>query len=188
MTADVTLLLQRWRQGDRDALAALTPLVYDELHRVAAAQFRRERSDHTLQATSLVHEAYLRFWGGVPPSVQDRAHFLALSARTMRQVLVEHARRRGAQKRDAALNVPLQPNDVAASAPLADILTVNEALDRLATEDARLASLVEMRHFAGMTAEECACALGESVHVVRHDLRYAQAWLRLEMSKHSARS
>jgi len=178
---DITLLLNRVREGDRAALDALIPLVYGELHRLAAYQMRRDRYSLTLQPTALVNEAFLRLFGSSVPSFNDRSHFLGIVSRVMRQVLVDYARKRQAQKRGSGLQVPLE--DVAAEPgrPTADLLAIDQALDRLEHEGPRLVQLIEMRFFAGMTAEETAAALGESAHVVRHDLRYAMARLRRDL-------
>lgn len=181
MSAEITQLLQRARKGDREALNLLVPIVYRELHRVGELQLRRDRPNHTLQPTALVNEAFLRIFGDSSPSFTNRSHFFGVAAHVMRQVLVDHARARNAKKRGCALQVPLADQDRGAEAPLADILAVDEALERLRSENEHLAKLVEMRFFAGMTAEEIADVLSESVHAVRHDLRYAQAWLRKEL-------
>lgn len=169
----VTLLLGRVREGDREALDQLLPLVYGELHRLARSALRRNRGLHTLQPTALLNEAFLRLFGRQLPEFSDRAHFLGVAARVMRQVLVDYARTQGALKRGPGLQVEL-PEDLASGAPSGALLELDQALERLGQEDARLVRLIEMRFFAGMTAEETA----ESVHVVRHDLRYAQTRLR----------
>ena len=174
---DITHLLGRIRRGEKAAVDDLIPLVYGELHRLARSELRRDRPSHTLQPTALVNEGFLRLFSGRIPEFADRAHFLGLAARIMRQVLVDYARARRAQKRAAGVRTELQI-ETGATQPVADLLEVDEALDRLEKEDARLATLVEMRFFAGMTAEETAEARGESVHVIRHDLRFAQARLR----------
>jgi RNA polymerase sigma factor (TIGR02999 family) len=173
----ITALLARARQGESEALEHVLPLVYDELHRLAAAALRRDRSGHTLQPTALLNEAFLRLFGPQQPDFSDRAHFLGIAARVMRQVLVDYARTRRAQKRGAGLLVPLAENIAAASQP-GDLLELDAALEKLQREDPRLVALIEMRFFAGMTAEETAAVRSESVHAIRHDLRYAQARLR----------
>jgi len=178
---DITLLLHRAREGDRAALDALIPLVYDELHRIAAVQMRQDRASLTLQPTALVNEAFLRLFGAAMPSFNDRAHFLGIMARVMRQVLVDHARKRQAQKRGGGLQVTLDDVAAASGTAPADLLAINEALDRMGGRDPRLVRLIEMRFFAGMTAEETAAALGESAHAIRHDLRYAMACLRRDL-------
>lgn len=181
MTAEpshITLLLHRARDGDHNALDELLKIVYPELHRLAANELRRDWSCHTLQPTALVNEAFLKLFGTTTPAFHDRCHFLGIVAHVMRQVLVDHARARRAQKRGGTLQVPLGHAIAYGQPAITDLLAVNEALDLLGREDARLLTLVEMRFFAGMTAEETADAIGESVNVVRHDLRYAQARLR----------
>ena len=175
--SEITVLLSRIREGDNQALNQLIPLVYDELHRLARSALRGDRDQHTLQPTALLKEAFLRLFGGASPQFSDRAHFLGIAARLMRQVLVDYARARAAQKRGPGLQVEFQES-LAAAAPVGDLLELDQALDRLSAEDPRLVVLIEMRFFAGMTAEETAEARSESVNVVRHDLRYAQARLR----------
>ncbi len=161
----------------------LMPELYAELHRIAARHLRAERVDHTLQPTALLHEVYLKLSGDRARRFSDRVHFLAVASRVMRQVLVDHARARATAKRGGgqaaeAVYVAAIP----ASAPL-DVLHVHRALERLAAEDAALARLVELRYFGGLNATEIAEALQQSIHVVRHDLRFAQAWLRRELSR-----
>ena len=180
-SAPITLLLAKAREGDRAALNELLPAVYKELHGLAASAARRS-GQATLQPTALVHEAYLKMFAGQPAAFADRAHFLATAARVMRQVLVDYARARGAQKRGLHRPVPLEV-DMAAVGPHGSVLELDQALDRLEKEDTRLVRLIEMRFFAGMTAEETAEARAESVHVVRHDLRYAQTRLRRMMAR-----
>lgn len=181
----MTQLLERSRAGDQSALNDLIKTLYDELHRIAARHLRGERTAHTLQTTALVHEAYLKLIGDNQRGFADRVHFLAVASRVMRQVLVDHARARGTQKRDGnatfALTSGAELEDNAGAEQM-ELLDLDRALDALAQEDQSLAQLVEMRYFGGMTAEETAEALGRSVHVVRHDLRLAQAWLRRKLS------
>jgi RNA polymerase sigma factor (TIGR02999 family) len=178
---DVTRLLHRAREGDRAALDELMPLVYGELRRIAQSFMRRQRPGHTLQTTALINEAFIKlFQEGRPPQFEDRVHFLALMARVMRQVLVDHARARRATKRGGGeTRAPwdIEIESVGGPEPL-KILDLHRALEALERENATLAELVEMHYFGGMTAEEAALAVGRSVHVVRHDLRFARAWLR----------
>jgi len=186
MTAEpsqITLLLHRARDGDYAARDELLNIVYAELHRLAANELRRDWSCQTLQPTALVNEAFLKLFGAATPAFHDRSHFLGIMAHVMRQVLVDHARARHAQKRGRGLQVPLNQAVGSRQPAIADILAVNEALDLLGREDSRLLTLVEMRFFGGMTAEETADAMGESVNVVRHDLRSAQAWLRRALER-----
>lgn len=162
------------RAGDESALNQLVSLLYTELRRMAARHLRGERPSHTLQTTALVHEVYLKLLGDEKLEFADRAHFLAVASRAMRQVLVDYARARSAKKRSPeAMHLEARPG-----ATRLELLDLDTALDALSRENFSLARLVEMRYFGGMTAEETAEALGRSVHVVRHDLRLAQAWLR----------
>jgi RNA polymerase sigma factor (TIGR02999 family) len=185
MMPGVPELLDRLRIGDESALDELVAALYPELHRMAARQLRGERPSHTLRATALVHEAYLRLIGDRQRGFADRVHFLAVSSRVMRQVLVDHARARAARKRDGEATILLrteaEAGEKAAVDPM-ELLDLDNALDALAQQDRSLAQLIEMRYFGGMTAEETAEALDQSVHVVRHDLRLAQAWLRRRLS------
>jgi RNA polymerase sigma-70 factor (ECF subfamily) len=156
--------------------------LYDQLHRIAARQLRGERSGHTLQTTALVHEAYLRLFDNAGRTFADRAHFLAVASRVMRQVLVDYARARAAKKRSGGAewtaNLEVKGN---AGVEQLELLELDRALEALAGEDKSLAEVIEMRYFGGMTAEETAEALGRSVHIVRHDLRLALAWLKREL-------
>jgi RNA polymerase sigma factor (TIGR02999 family) len=185
MTLGVAQLLERLRGGDESALHELVAALYDELHRIAARQLRGERHSHTLQTTALVHEAYLKLVGDHQRGFADRLHFLAVASRVMRQVLVDYARARATKKRDRdatfMLTAGADVEEKAALEPI-ELLDLDRALDALAQEDQSLAQLIEMRYFGGMTAEETAEALRQSVHVVRHDLRLAQAWLRRKLS------
>ncbi|HJT90084.1 MAG TPA: ECF-type sigma factor [Bryobacteraceae bacterium] len=196
MNADVPQLLEKLRAGEESALSALVAVLYDELRRIAARQLRAERPSHTLQPTALVHEAYLKLMGEAPLRFADRSHFLAVTSRVMRQVLVDYARARAAAKRGgdgrgvlplADWTVSLEPARKSAMEPL-ELLDLDRAIEALAREDHTLAQLIEMRYFGGMTAEETAEALGQSVHVVRHDLRLAQAWLRRKIRGREAQA
>jgi RNA polymerase sigma-70 factor (ECF subfamily) len=181
---DVTRLLQAWQAGDEDALERLMPLVYDELRRVARARLRAEPAGHILQTTALVHEAYLRLVDINQMSVRSRAHLLALSARLMRHILVDHARRKGARKRGG--NVTMLALDAVAPTPSepppVDVLALNEALNELSIFDARLCKVVEMKYFAGLTIAEIAEALGVSTATVERDWTVARAWLYQRLS------
>jgi RNA polymerase sigma factor (TIGR02999 family) len=176
---EVTGLLGRWGTGDRGALAALTPLVYSELHRLASCAMARERPDHTLQPTALVHEAFLRLYGGQPAACRDRLHFLTLASRLMRHILVDHARAAHAARRGAgAARVSLAAADaIAAREPAGDLLALDEALEELAAADARKARVVELRFFGGLSVEETAAVLGVSAPTVVLDTRLARAFL-----------
>jgi RNA polymerase sigma factor (TIGR02999 family) len=186
----VEQLLDAARNGDKSALDRLFPLVYKQLRRLADACLRRERPDHTLQGTALVHEAYLRLRSQNLPELQDPAHFLKLAARIMRQILVDHARRRNVGKRSSALQVSLEEAAVEAStAPERPVWMVqlDDALRELEKRDGRRARLVEMRFFSGLTAEESASLLHLDVRTVRRELRLAQAWLGRELQRRGAR-
>jgi RNA polymerase sigma-70 factor (ECF subfamily) len=163
------------------------PLFYRELHRIAQAFMLRQRPGHTLQPTALVNEAYLKLIEASNLAVADRAHFLAVMARVMRQVLVDHARALGAAKRGGARStVPWDTNieiQTGRSSQPVKMLELEGALEALANENRSLADIVEMHYFGGMTAEETALVVGRSAHAVRHDLRVARAWLRRELSR-----
>jgi RNA polymerase sigma-70 factor, ECF subfamily len=178
-SGEVTGLLRAWSEGDGDAFEQVLPLVYDELHRIAARYLVGERSSVSLQATALVNELCLRLLGWDPVRWQNRQHFYGVSARMMRRVLVDIARRRRADRRGGrdAIRVTLEEVDVTVSEPGADVLAVDMALDRLALEDPRKAQVVELRFFGGLSVEETAEALGVSVRTVHTDWAFARAWL-----------
>jgi RNA polymerase sigma factor (TIGR02999 family) len=181
--AEVTVLLRQWSDGDHQALDRLMPLVYEELRRVAHRRLAGERTGHTLQTTALVHEAYGRLAEADLPW-QDRAHFFALAARTMRRILVDYARSRLAEKRGGgAQAVPLDQLTVELSAggEDAEILALHEALEALERQDPRKAQVIEAHIFGGLTYEETAAALGISPATVDRDLRLAKAWLAREL-------
>lgn len=185
MAEVVTELLRRVSSGDRKALDELVPLVYQELHRIAQGYLHREPPGYTLQPTSLIHEAYIRMVKQAHPRYASRAHFFGVAARIMRQILVDHARSRRAAKRGGGGGEPLDETlEFASQRPVA-IFALNEALERLAGLDQRKASLVEIRFFGGMTAEEIAECATMRVHTVRRELRLAQAWLHKELSRES---
>ena len=182
MPSDVTQLLVQWVKGNRSALDQLTPLVYDELHQRARNYLRHERPDHTLQPTALIHEVYLRIVGENLPQWQNRAHFFAIASRAMRQILVDHARRRGASKRgDGVADLSLDEALVLAESESGDLLALDEALSKLAAFDERKCKIVEMRYFGGCTVEETAEALGVATITVIRETRVAEAWLRRAM-------
>lgn len=181
-SGDVTGLLQAWQGGDRAALEKLIPLVYDGLHRIAEGHLRRERPGHTLQPTAIVNETYLKLIGQ-RVDWQNRVHFFAVAARLMRQILVDYARRRAAQKRgggDAASQIAT----VAMTEPReADVIAVDDALKKLSTLDPEQAQLVELRFFAGLTVEEAAMALNVSPATVHRMWVAAKAWLHRELAR-----
>jgi RNA polymerase sigma factor (TIGR02999 family) len=178
--SDVTRLLDGAAAGDPRAAADLLPLVYDQLRHLAAARLARERAGQTLQPTALVHEAYLRLVGGDEPrDWNGRGHFFAAAAEAMRRILVEAARRRGADKRGGGrARVPLDDADAGYVPADAELLAIDEALDRLAAEDPAAARFVQLRYFAGLTAEEAADALGLSRSSAYEHWAYARARLR----------
>jgi RNA polymerase sigma factor (TIGR02999 family) len=177
-TTPVTQLLVRWRAGDREALEALMPLVYDELRRLAHHYLRQQRSDHTLQSTALVHEAYLRLAAQNPPQWQNRAHFFGIAAHLMRQILVEHARGRGAAKRGAnAPRLALDEATAMAQQTDVDVIALDRALQDLSELDAQQGRIVELRFFAGLTIEDTSEVLGISPATVKRDWTTARAWL-----------
>lgn len=181
---EVTGLLRAWSQGDEQALERLTPLVYDELRRIAGRYMARERPDHTLQATALVNEAYLRLVDAKGVSWQDRAHFFAISARTMRHILVDFARSRRYQKRGGGAEpVSLEESLVIQGQPGADLVALDDALNALAEMDARSSRVVELRFFGGLTVEETAEVLKVSPETVMRDWKLAKAWLLRELSR-----
>jgi RNA polymerase sigma factor (TIGR02999 family) len=180
----VTELLVRWRGGDREALDALMPVVYSELHRLARSYLQRERPDHTLQSTALVNEAYVRLIGQNLPQWQNRAHFFGVAAQLMRQILVDYARSHRADKRgggafkltlgDAAEQA--QPVDV-------DLVALDDALKRLASIDPQQSRIVELKFFAGLTNEDASEILGISTSTVKRDWVTARAWLFRELDR-----
>ena len=176
---EVTKLLSAWSAGDPDAFDRVMPLVYDELHRMAARYLAGERSAISLQATGLVNEICLRLLGWDRIDWQNRQHFFGVSAQMMRRVLVDIARRRRAGRRggSGAVHVPLDGIDLAASQPDADLVAVDAALDALAAEDPRKARVVELRFFGGLTVDETAETLGVSPRTVHADWVFARAWL-----------
>jgi RNA polymerase sigma factor (TIGR02999 family) len=184
---EVTQLLKQWSAGRASALDDLLPLVYRELKAMAARRLRRERADHTLQATDLVHEAFLRLVGQHNASWNDRAHFFAIAAQAMRRVLVDHARRTGAEKRiSPSQKVPLDAAPPLSSEPDVSILEVDQALERLTAVDERQARVVELRFFGGLTVAETAEVMSISEATVAREWRMARAWLRREIERGSS--
>jgi RNA polymerase sigma-70 factor, ECF subfamily len=180
---EITRLLQKWSDGDRAALDQLMPIVYDELRTQAARYLRRERPDHTLQTTALVHEAYLRLVGQNEVHWNNRAHFFGIAATLMRRILVDHARAQQAARRggsaikltlDAALDVPTDE-------PVADLLEIDKVLTKLETLDERQSRIVELRFFAGMSIEDTASVLRVAPATVKRDWQVAKAWIRREL-------
>lgn len=183
MASPLTQILNDVKTGDKAALDRLVPIAYTELRRLADSYLRRERSDHTLQPTALVHEAYVRLVGQDQPDYRNRAHFFGVAAQLMRQILVDHARTRNAGKRGGgAALIPLESVAEQSDTRPGDFLDLEQALQRLEARDVRKARVIEMRFFGGLTAEESADVLGVSVETVRRDLRLGQAWLQRELS------
>ena len=180
--SEITRLLADWSNGDQAALDRLLPLVYDELHRLARSYMRRERSDHTLQTTALVHEAYLRLVGQQNIHWQSRVHFFAAAAQVMRHILVDHARSRRRVKRgDGMPEVSLDEGAIISEERADELLAVNDALISLTVLDPRKSRVFELRYFGGMSVDEAAKALQVSPATVARDWRMAKAWLRREM-------
>lgn len=190
-TSDVTRLLLRWSEGDASALDRLLPVIYGELRRIASSQLRRERPDHTLAPTALVHELYLRLVDQRRATWQHRAHFFGVAAQLMRRILVDHARERQAAKRGGSatrlsLEYALEESEPAGAAHGSDaleVLSVDDALDRLARLDADQARIVELRFFAGLTVEETAHVLNRSPRTIKREWRLARAWLYRELQR-----
>jgi RNA polymerase sigma factor (TIGR02999 family) len=178
-----TRLLHALRAGDPAAAAQLLPILYEELRGLAARLMEDERANHTLQPTALVHEAFLRLTGGDGAAVDDRPHFLRLAARAMRNVLVDHARARNAAKRGERRRRVTLDESLAEDADAERVLVIDDALGRLGEIDPELAQIVELRFFAGLTAEESAAALGTSLRSVERGWRTAKAWLASAMAE-----
>ena len=180
---EVTALLLAWGAGDREALQKLIPLVYGDLRRRAAGYLRKERAGHTLQPTALVNEAYLKLVDQTRVKWENRAHFLAVASRAMREVLVDYARRHRADRRGSGeTRVALHDGSAVTLPRSLDLLALDVALDRLSALDERQGKLVELRVFGGLTIEEAAEALGISPATVSREWKHAEAWLAREMS------
>lgn len=186
-TSPITLLLQDVANGNKDALNELIPSVYSELRRIADGYLRREKKGHTLQPTALINEAYARLVGTEQPDYRNRAHFLGVAAQVMRQILIDHARGKSAQKRGGGQsNYSLDEarRATAQEKPLI-LMQLSDAIDALERLDGQKAKLVELKFFGGLTAEESAEVLQISVNIVRRDLRFAMAWLQREIGVHT---
>jgi len=187
-TREVTVLLRAWREGDETALDALMPLVHDELRRIARRCLHGERANHSVQATDLVNEAFLRLVDVQHVDWQNRTHFLALSARLMRRVLVDLARSRRADKRGGgAVRVTFDEAAIGGVAPDADVIRLDDALQALADLDDRKSRVVELRFFGGLTVDETAVALQVSSKTVLRDWEFARAWLQRELTREAGR-
>jgi RNA polymerase sigma-70 factor (ECF subfamily) len=174
-------LLGDARYGDPAALEQLLPIIYAELHAIADRHMRRERPGHTLQPTALVHEIYLRLIGTTALSASSRVHFLRAASRAMRQVLVDHARARNAQKRGGALHVTLDETLAGRDTPILDMIALDDALSRLAAAEPRWAQVVELKFFGGLEIPEIATSLDVSPATVKRDWQFARAWLAREL-------
>jgi RNA polymerase sigma factor (TIGR02999 family) len=182
--SDVTQILQAVQQGDPKAAQELLPLVYEELRKLAAAKMSHEAAGHTLQPTALVHEAWLRLIGDQDKEWEGRSHFFAAAAEAMRRILIDKARRRRAVRHGGEQHrVGIDEIDLACSIPDDQLLAVDEALDKLATQHPRQAELVKLRYFVGMTLQEAAQVLGISADTAKDDSAHARAWLFREMTK-----
>jgi RNA polymerase sigma factor (TIGR02999 family) len=179
----VTQLLEQWSEGDHTAVVELTPLVYEELRRLAHYHMAGQRSDHTLQTTALVNEAYLRLADQTNPNWKGRAHFFAVAARAMRQILVSYARTQQAQKRGGgAIKIELDDAAIVSPEQSREIVDLHEALERLATLDSRKAQVVELKYFGGLNYDEMAEVLKISRVTVRRDWEFAKVWLYTELN------
>jgi RNA polymerase sigma factor (TIGR02999 family) len=176
-SAPVTTLLRAWRQGDRAALDQLMPIVYAELRQIAARYLRGERAGHTFRPTELVAEAYLRLAGSNPPDVSDRVHFFAVAARNMRQILVDHARRRLRDKRGGGERVITFEEGLVGTERPDELVALDDALEALGALDERKARVIELHYFAGLTQSEIASVLELHVNTVSNDLKLATAWI-----------
>lgn len=182
-SGDITDLIRAVQSGASGAEDELAALIYPQLRRIAQAHMRRERADHTLQPTALIHEAYLRL-AGKDVDWQNRAHFFAVAAQVMRQVLVDYARQHRAEKRGGILQkVDIDDVQLGTGEPWGKMLALDQALSRLSQWDARLSRVVELRFFGGLTEEEAAQVTGTSVRTVKRDWSLARAWLHTEISK-----
>jgi RNA polymerase sigma factor (TIGR02999 family) len=182
-SGEVTELLRHWTQGDEKALEELLPIVYKELRRLAHYHLQSERPDHTLQSTALVHEAYLRLMGGHPIQFENRAHFIAVASRLMRQVLVDYARERKAQKRSGGVRIVLEHLDQLAVDSDAELLALNDALEELVRIDPRQGKIVEMKFFGGLSAPEISEVMNLSRATVDRDWATARVWLHRQMNR-----
>jgi RNA polymerase sigma factor (TIGR02999 family) len=182
---NVTNLLLDWREGDKSALDRLTPIIYDDLLRLAKARLRVEARQCTIQPTALVHESYLRLADQTRLECESRAHFYSIAANVMRRVLIDYARKRNAQKRGAGIRITLKTGMDLAENRSPDTLTLDEALTKLAAFDERKSRAIELKYFGGMSTEEIGTVLGISVATVGRELRVGQAWLRRELSRAS---
>lgn len=186
-SGQVSELLQHWVQGDEKALRALIPMVYKELRRLAHFHLKSERADHTLQSTALIHEVYLRMMGGQPVKPQNRAHFIAIASRLMRQILVDYARGRRANKRDGGCRISFENLAALPANGDEELVALDYALDELSRIDERQGQIVEMKFFGGLSASEISQVLGLSRATVDRDWATARVWLHRQMSRTTLR-
>jgi RNA polymerase sigma-70 factor (ECF subfamily) len=179
---EITGILQNWERDPRAALEQLTPLVYQELRELAAAYMRRERPDHTLQPTALIHEAWVRLTKQSVPSWKDRTHFFGVAAQIMRQILVDFARQHQAQKRGNGKQIQLDTRLPFAASVVGDFLALNQAIEKLKAWDGRKAQVIELRYFGGLSRDEIAEALSLTLPTVKRDISVAEAFLRRELT------
>jgi RNA polymerase sigma factor (TIGR02999 family) len=182
-TGQTTGLLHAWKKGDQEALRALVPLVYKELRRLARRHLRSERPGHTLQSAELVHEAYLRLQGGQPGELRNRAHFIAIASRQMREILVDYARTRRANKRDGGCRIALDDPAALRVCGDAELLALDTALDELSRMDERQGKIVEMKFFGGLSAPEISEVLGISRATIDRDWATARVWLHRQINR-----
>lgn len=184
MDRTLTVLLRDWRGGDRAALDELMPLVYGELHKIASRFLRGERANHTFRPTDLVAEAYLKLADGQAPDIQDRVHFFAIAARSMRRILVDHARKRAAEKRGSGKQAVTFDEALIGTERPEELLALDAGLEALAKFDERKARVVELHYFGGLSQDEVAAVVGVHVNTVARDLRLAEAWIHAHLADH----
>jgi RNA polymerase sigma factor (TIGR02999 family) len=185
-SGQVSELLQQWVKGDEAALGAVAPVIYQELRRLAHYHLQSERADHTLQSTALVNEAFIQLIGNQPAQLHNRAHFVAIASRLMRQILVQYARSRQAAKRDGGLRISLEDIKELPIAGDEELVALDDALEQLTQIDDRQSRIVQMKFFGGLSAQDIAAVLGISLATVERDWATARIWLRREMSRAAA--
>ncbi|MGB6307634.1 MAG: ECF-type sigma factor [Steroidobacteraceae bacterium] len=185
-SGEVSELLQQWVKGDQEALGAVAPAIYQELHRLAHHYLRSERAGHTLQSTALVNEAFLALIGSQPAQLRDRAHFVAIASRLMRQILVQYARTRRAGKRDGGVRIALEDLEELPVCSDEELMALDDALEELNRLDERQSKIVQMKFFGGLSAPDIADVLGTSLATVERDWATARIWLRREMTRAAA--
>jgi RNA polymerase sigma factor (TIGR02999 family) len=183
---EVSELLQQWVRGDQEALGAVAPAIFQELRRLAHYYLRSERADHTLQSTALVNEAFIQLIGNQPTQLRNRAHFIAIASRLMRQILVQYARTRRASKRDGGVRIALESIEDLPVSGDEELVALDDALDELSRLDERQSKIVQMKFFGGLSAPDIAEVLGISLATVERDWATARIWLRREMIRAAA--